>query len=821
MSPPLLLPLVIGGLRRRGSDRRKRLLERGTAEKLARFHSRSVALAGRARGRRPALADAHRLDAVLAHRLDPDRVAVGLDRVAAARQAAQLVEDEAADRVVGVGVDGQVQPVVEEVGHRDVAAHEPVAVGQAAHLAAGRVGLVGDLADDLLDDVLDGHDSGDAAVLVDHDRHRRALALEVGEEVVERLRLRDDRGVPDERLDRRVRALGHELPRERVRMDDPAHAVLVLVLGHDEPRMARGHAAAQGGLDVLGGVDRHDRRDRRHDLPRLLLVQVEDAREHPRLARVERAGRGDERLELLGRVALLGDPVRIDADPAQDPVTDAGQDEDERREQPAEEPQRGGDPAGDALGAVDRVELGDELAGDDVRARDDEVGDRPRHGDGEALAEPFAEDRLERLGEDRLAERADADRGHRDPDLDGRDVVADLVDLVQGELGAAQALVAHGLEARSARADQRVLAHDEERVERDQQRRQDEQQRRHRGAACEPLLRGRSSGTGRSRVRLPAGVPVTSGGQPPTGVPYAVAAKMRIVSLVPHATELLFALGLGSDVVAVTHECDFPAEVRDLPQVTRDVLPPGLAPAEIDAAVRARPEDGQSIYELDEDRLAELEPDLIVTQQLCLVCAVSYDDVVEVAKGLPTQPKVISLDPHTLGEAMGDIRTIAQATGVRDAARELVTRQRARIDAVRRAVLNAEPVAVAALEWLAPVFIAGHWTPQIVELAGGRDVLGFPGEHSEQSTWEMVTAARPEVVVVMPCGYDGERALEEARRYGDELRATGARRIVAVDAAAYFSRPGPRLVDGLELMAHVLHPDLVPDAPAAVHEVEA
>jgi iron complex transport system substrate-binding protein len=295
---------------------------------------------------------------------------------------------------------------------------------------------------------------------------------------------------------------------------------------------------------------------------------------------------------------------------------------------------------------------------------------------------------------------------------------------------------------------------------------------------------------------------------------------MRIVSLVPHATELLFALGLGSDVVAVTHECDFPAEVRDLPQVTRDVLPPALGPAEIDAAVRARTEKGEAIYELDEDRLADLEPDLIVTQQLCLVCAVSYDDVVEVAKGLPTQPKVISLDPHTLGEAMGDIRTIAQATGVRDAARELVTRQRARIDAVRRAVLNAEPVAVAALEWLDPVFIAGHWTPQIVELAGGRDVLGFAGEHSEQSTWEMVTAARPEVVVVMPCGYDGERALEEARRYGAELRATGARRIVAVDAAAYFSRPGPRLVDGLELMAHVLHPDLVPDAPAAVYEVE-
>jgi len=295
---------------------------------------------------------------------------------------------------------------------------------------------------------------------------------------------------------------------------------------------------------------------------------------------------------------------------------------------------------------------------------------------------------------------------------------------------------------------------------------------------------------------------------------------MRIVSLVPHATELLFALGLGDDVVAVTHECDFPLEVLQLPRVTRDVLPAGLAAAEIDAAVRERTEQGKAIYELDEDRLEELEPDLIVTQELCAVCAVSYDDVVEVAERIATAPRVISLDPKTLGEAMGDIRTIAQATGVRDAALELVTRQRARIDAVRRAVQDADPVRVAAIEWLDPVFVAGHWTPQIIELAGGADVLGFAGEHSEQSTWEAVAAARPEVVVVMPCGYDAERSREEALRYAAELRGIGAQRIVAVDAAAYFSRPGPRLVDGLELMAHVLHPDLVPEAPGAVYEID-
>ena len=285
---------------------------------------------------------------------------------------------------------------------------------------------------------------------------------------------------------------------------------------------------------------------------------------------------------------------------------------------------------------------------------------------------------------------------------------------------------------------------------------------------------------------------------------------MRIVSLVPHATELLFALGLGDDVVGVTHECDHPAGARELPTVTRDVLPAGLSAAEIDAAVRERTRSGQAIYELDVDELHRLEPDLIVTQQLCPVCAVSYEDVRRVAAELATEPNVIALDPHTLGETMGDIRTIAQATGVREAALDLVARQRARIDAVRVAVRNAPRVPVAAIEWLDPVFVAGHWTPQLIELAGGTDVLGFAGEPSEQSSWEAVAAARPEVVVCMPCGYDAPRALAEATAHAERLWSLGARRVVAVDAAATFSRPGPRLVDGLELLGHVLHPDLVP-----------
>ena len=295
---------------------------------------------------------------------------------------------------------------------------------------------------------------------------------------------------------------------------------------------------------------------------------------------------------------------------------------------------------------------------------------------------------------------------------------------------------------------------------------------------------------------------------------------MRIVSLVPSATEMLFALGVGDEVTAVTHECDYPPEAQVLPRITRDIIGPGLPPDEIDRAVRALTEEGRSIYELDEQALRSLAPDLIVTQALCAVCAVSYDDVRAVAERLDPAPEVLSLDPHTLGEVLGDVRTLARATGAKDAGVDLVQDAAARIDRVRLAVRDAPRVSVAALEWLDPVFVAGHWTPQLIEYAGGIDLFGLPGEHSATRTWEEVAAARPDVVVCMPCGYDADRALEEAGSYAGELAAVGARRVVAVDAAAYFSRPGPRLVDGLELMAHILHPDLVPEAPAEVREVD-
>jgi iron complex transport system substrate-binding protein len=293
---------------------------------------------------------------------------------------------------------------------------------------------------------------------------------------------------------------------------------------------------------------------------------------------------------------------------------------------------------------------------------------------------------------------------------------------------------------------------------------------------------------------------------------------MRIVSLVPSATEMLFALGLGPDLIAVTHECDYPPAARELPRITRDALPEGLSAAEIDAAVKERTLAGESIYELDAETLHDLRPDLIVTQQLCAVCAVSFDDVRAIAEEIETRPRVISLDPQTVGEVLGDARTLAQATDRKDAAVELVRDASARIDRIRLAVRGARRPRVVALEWLDPPYAAGHWTPQLIEYAGGEDVLGFAGEHSEERTWAQARATQPDVVIVMPCGYDAQIAHREAEMHRDELASLGAGEVVAVNASAYFSRPGPRIIDGLELLAHIIHPELVPEPPTASTE---
>jgi iron complex transport system substrate-binding protein len=270
---------------------------------------------------------------------------------------------------------------------------------------------------------------------------------------------------------------------------------------------------------------------------------------------------------------------------------------------------------------------------------------------------------------------------------------------------------------------------------------------------------------------------------------------------------MLFALGLGDSVVGVTHECDYPPEAAELPHLTRSVVPEGLPPAEIDREVRERTERGEAIYELDREELEEAEPDLIVTQAVCEVCAVAYEDVVTFAEEMQHPPGVISLDPTTFGEVLADVRRRAAAADAAEAGALLLSSLADRVDAVTAALTGADPVVVAALEWLDPVYVGGHWVPQLIEMAGGVDPLGMPGEKSRVAAWEEVAAASPEVVVCMPCGYGAGRAAEEAEAYASRLATLGARQVVAVNASAYFSRPGPRLVDGLELLAHLLHPE--------------
>jgi iron complex transport system substrate-binding protein len=288
---------------------------------------------------------------------------------------------------------------------------------------------------------------------------------------------------------------------------------------------------------------------------------------------------------------------------------------------------------------------------------------------------------------------------------------------------------------------------------------------------------------------------------------------MRIASLVPSATEALFALGLGDQVVGVTHECDFPPAAADLPHLTDTVIPSGLSSLEIDQAVRERTQRGEALYRLADDRLEALAPDLIVTQAVCAVCAVSVDDVRAVAASIPSQPRVISLDPSTLGEVLSGVSALAEAAEVPGAGATLVRDLGDRLERVERAVDGAERTAVAALEWLDPVFAGGHWVPQQIELAGGVDVLGLAGEHSRVVEWAELAAGRPEVILVMPCGYGTERSAREAHDHAERLLGVGAERILAVDASSYFSRPGPRLVDGVELLGHLLHPDFVPAPP--------
>ncbi len=286
---------------------------------------------------------------------------------------------------------------------------------------------------------------------------------------------------------------------------------------------------------------------------------------------------------------------------------------------------------------------------------------------------------------------------------------------------------------------------------------------------------------------------------------------MRIVSLVPNGTEILFALGAGDQVVGVSHECDYPEEARRRPILTGSALRPGMSAAEVDAAVAAQVGSGESLYTLDEARIAELAPDVIVTQQLCPVCAVSTEQVDGAVRPLPRCPELVSLDPRTLGDVFADIRRVGELSGRTAEARVLLADLERRLEAVRAAVVDKPRPRVLALEWLDPPFAGGHWVPEMIGLAGGIDETAQPGGHSERLTWERIGAADPDVIVVMPCGFDEAGAREQIEMISDRpewraLRAVREGQVHPVDANGLFSRPGPRLVDGIERLAEILHP---------------
>jgi iron complex transport system substrate-binding protein len=283
--------------------------------------------------------------------------------------------------------------------------------------------------------------------------------------------------------------------------------------------------------------------------------------------------------------------------------------------------------------------------------------------------------------------------------------------------------------------------------------------------------------------------------------------SVRIVSLLPSATEILFAVGAGDDVAGVTFECDFPPEARERRVVSNTVLPSGLSSAEIDAAVRERIAAGEDLYTLDEGALRDLDPDLVVTQDLCAVCAVDVENVDAALAHLGCRARVVTLDPMSLDQVLETVVTVGQATGHEDRARSLVDDLRDRVAAVRSAVAGRRRPRVAMLEWTDPPFSSGHWVPDMVEAAGGTSVLGEAGRRSEQVAWSDLSACRPEVVVVAPCGYH----LDGAHDLAVQLVAAGhvppGAQVWAVDADSAFVRPGPRLVDGVETLAAILHPD--------------
>ena len=288
---------------------------------------------------------------------------------------------------------------------------------------------------------------------------------------------------------------------------------------------------------------------------------------------------------------------------------------------------------------------------------------------------------------------------------------------------------------------------------------------------------------------------------------------MRICSFLPSATEIVCALGLERELAGVTHECDYPPEVRTKPVVVYSRIKPSSAPAENDHQVNDAVGRGESLYRLDVDKIREIQPDLIITQDLCHVCAASSDDVAAALAVLPSTGRVLSLSPHCLSDICDNIILIGEATSRQTQAAALVAALKKRIQAVKNAISQTQSrPRVLCLEWLEPPFIAGHWVPEMVEIAGGTDVLGRIGEPGFKAGWDEIFRSRPEAIVMMPCGYRMREASDELRRLNfpdlwRKLPAVMNGYVTAVDASSYFSRPGPRIVTGLEILAGIIHPE--------------
>jgi iron complex transport system substrate-binding protein len=294
----------------------------------------------------------------------------------------------------------------------------------------------------------------------------------------------------------------------------------------------------------------------------------------------------------------------------------------------------------------------------------------------------------------------------------------------------------------------------------------------------------------------------------------------RIVSLLPSATEILFAIGAGDQVVGVTHECDYPEAARRLPKVTSNaVITGGETPADIDRHIHAARHAGSSIYRLDETVLAELHPDLIVTQELCEVCAVAYGEVRRAVRRLGGETPILSLEPRSLGDICASVVEVGSVTGRHEEAAEVAAQMRATIAAISALTPPEPSPRVVCIEWTDPIMASGHWVPEMVRIAGGVDPLGVAGEPSRYAPWAEVTGACPDIMVLMPCGFDLERTValvpELTSRPGFmELPCAHPGRVVAVDGSAYFNRPGPRIIDGLAILATVLRATPGDPAPA-------